>query len=66
MVHFGDTGNNKLIIILCFLKKKIVILNNNKKIDMLLQILKEYNYLLFIREVIKEIICICGNENNET
>lgn len=46
MVHFGDTGNNKLIIILCFLKKKIVILNNNKKIDMLLQILKEYNYLL--------------------
>lgn len=49
-----------------FFKKKIVILNNNKKIDMLLQILKEYNYLLFIREVIKEIICICGNENNET
>lgn len=30
---------------------------------MLLQILKE---LFIIREVIKEIICICGNENNKT
>lgn len=67
MVYFGDIENNKLIIILIF-QKNYFLNNNNKKINIFTRnvVINSKRMQLFIREVIKEIIYIYSNENNET